>query len=99
MTVAPTDLRASAGLAGTLSEELDSPIRNAVETSSTVSGRLAGWSIANGLGQLGTGWAAPLGTLKQRLADTATSLNANADAHTRNEQATADGWSAKKDAK
>ncbi|MFI2611652.1 hypothetical protein [Kitasatospora sp. NPDC018619] len=92
IVVQPTDLRASAGIAKALSDELDKPVQSALTTSTTVSTRLTGWSISAGLGQLGTGWAKPLGDLRQRLVDTASNLNANAAAHEHREQAIAGSW-------
>ncbi|MET8543735.1 hypothetical protein ABZW03_24240 [Kitasatospora sp. NPDC004799] len=94
IVVTPTDLRASAGIAKALSDELDKPVQAALNTSTTVSAQLTGWSISGGLGQLGTGWAKPLGDLRQRLVDTSTNLNANATAHEQREQAIAGGWAA-----
>ncbi|AUY53642.1 hypothetical protein C2142_37885 [Streptomyces sp. CB01881] len=88
------DLRASAGIAKGLGEELDAPVRSATTTSETVAGQLTGWSIAGGLGQLGNGWSKPLADLRQRLADTAANLNANAAAHEHNERAVAGAWAA-----
>ncbi|WP_030247063.1 hypothetical protein [Streptomyces sp. NRRL S-350] len=90
--VKPADLRASAGIAKSLGEEFGTPVQNALNTSSTVAGQLTGWSIAGGLGQLGTGWSQPLGVLQQRLASTATNLNANAAAHEHNDSAVAGAW-------
>ncbi|MFJ8433920.1 hypothetical protein ACIQ9P_21730 [Kitasatospora sp. NPDC094019] len=81
VAVQPTDLRASAGVAKGLGAELGTPVQQAVTTSETVAGQLAGWSIAGGLGQLGSGWSKPLGDLRQRLADTSANLEANAAAH------------------
>ncbi|SOB84403.1 hypothetical protein [Streptomyces sp. 1331.2] len=92
VAIQPTDLRASAGIAKSLGEELGPPVQNAVNTSETVSGQLAGWSIAGGLSQLGTGWSKPLGDLHQRLADTAANLNANATAHEHKDRAIAGAW-------
>ncbi|AUY50683.1 hypothetical protein [Streptomyces sp. CB01881] len=99
VVIQPADLRASAGIVKSLGEELGAPVQNAVNTSTTASGQLTGWSIAGGLGQLGSGWAKPLGALRQRLADTASNLNANADAHAHNDQAVAGGWAAQQAAK
>ncbi len=92
IAIQPADLRASAGIARALSEDLDKPVQAALTTSTTVSTQLTGWSISGGLGQLGTGWAKPLGDLRQRLVDTATNLNANASAHEHSDQAIAGGW-------
>ncbi|MBD0670116.1 hypothetical protein [Streptomyces sp. CBMA156] len=92
IAIQTADLWASAGIAKTLSDELDKPVQAALNTSTTVSTQLTGWSISGGLGQLGTGWAKPLGDLRQRLADTATNLNANASAHEHRDQAVAGGW-------
>ncbi|MFE4360422.1 hypothetical protein [Kitasatospora sp. NPDC056800] len=92
VVVQPADLQASAGIAKALGEELGTPVQNAVTASETVSGQLAGWSIAGGLAQLGTGWSKPLGDLRQRLADTAANLNANAAAHEHNDRAVAGAW-------
>lgn len=94
VVIQPTDLRASAGIAKSLGEELGTPIQNAVNTGSTASGQLTGWSIAGGLSQLGTSWSQPLGDLQQRLASTATNLNANAAAHEHNDRAVAGAWAA-----
>ncbi|MFJ9609675.1 hypothetical protein ACIRS1_25370 [Kitasatospora sp. NPDC101176] len=92
VVIKPADLRASAGVVKTLGEEFGAPIQNAVNTSATVSGQLTGWSIAGGLAQLGTDWSKPLGDLQQRLANTATNLEANATAHEHNDQAAAGAW-------
>ncbi|MFF2957274.1 hypothetical protein ACFVVU_38810 [Kitasatospora sp. NPDC057965] len=89
VVVKAADLRASAGIAKGLGEELDAPVRIAVTTSETVAGQLTGWSIAGGLGQLGSGWSKPLADLRRRLADTATNLDANAAAHEATERAVA----------
>ncbi|MEU6234362.1 hypothetical protein [Kitasatospora sp. NPDC047058] len=86
-------------MASTLAEELASPVQNALSSATTASGQLVGWSIAGGLGQLGSGWATPLGTLRQRLTDTATNLRSNAAAHAHNEQAIAGAWSQAQGAK
>ncbi|MER7753137.1 hypothetical protein [Kitasatospora sp. NPDC097643] len=42
VVVQPGDLRASAGIAKTLGEELSTPVQNAVDTSTTASGQLTG---------------------------------------------------------
>lgn len=94
VVVRQADLQASAGIAKGLGEELGAPVQNAVTTSETVSGQLTGWSISGGLAQLGTGWSKPLGDLRQRLADTAANLNANAAAHEHNDRAIAGAWAA-----
>ncbi|MFF2751853.1 hypothetical protein ACFVVA_40755 [Kitasatospora sp. NPDC058048] len=92
IVVQPADLRASAGIAKGLGEELGAPVQNAVTTSETVSGQLVGWSVAGGLAQLGSGWSKPLGDLRQRLADTAANLDANATAHEHKDRAIAGAW-------
>ncbi|MER5354523.1 hypothetical protein ABT093_29855 [Kitasatospora sp. NPDC002551] len=89
VVVKSADLQASAGIAKGLGEGLGAPVQNAVTTSETVAGQLTGWSIAGGLAQLGSGWSKPLADLRQRLADTAANLNANAAAHEHNERAIA----------
>ncbi|MFJ4672741.1 hypothetical protein [Kitasatospora purpeofusca] len=89
VVVKAADLRASAGIAKGLGEELKAPVQNAVTTSESVAGQLTGWSIAGGLGQLGSGWAKPLADVRQRLADTAANLDANAAAHENTERAVA----------
>ncbi|WP_405007857.1 hypothetical protein OHV13_30700 [Kitasatospora purpeofusca] len=89
VVVKPADLRASGGVARGLGEELKAPVQNALTTSETVAGQLTGWSIAGGLGQLGTGWSKPLADLRQRFADTAANLDANAAAHEATERAVA----------
>ncbi|MFJ4793759.1 hypothetical protein [Kitasatospora purpeofusca] len=94
VVVRPADLRASGGVARGLGEELKAPVQNAVTTSETVAGQLTGWSIAGGLGQLGTGWSKPLADLRQRFADTAANLDANAAAHEGTERAIAGGLAA-----
>ncbi|MFF2040124.1 hypothetical protein ACFVVX_06850 [Kitasatospora sp. NPDC058170] len=86
------ELRDSAGVSQALGEEFATPITAALTAAKTASGQLAGWSVAGALDQLGTGWAAPLDQVRQRLASTATKLVANADAHDRNEQAIAGAW-------
>ncbi|GAA1390265.1 hypothetical protein GCM10009639_18780 [Kitasatospora putterlickiae] len=93
------ELNASANLASTLAQEFASPVQTALTSATTTSGQLAGWSIAGGLRQLGNGWAAPLGALRQRLTDTAANLHANATSHANNEQAVAGAWSAPQGAK
>ncbi|MER6300419.1 hypothetical protein ABT247_12715 [Kitasatospora sp. NPDC001539] len=65
-----------------------------MNTSTTVSGQLTGWSIAGGLSQLGNGWSQPLTNLQQRLASTSTNLNANAASHEHNDRAVAGAWAA-----
>ncbi|MEV0194116.1 hypothetical protein AB0I39_37045 [Kitasatospora purpeofusca] len=87
------ELRASAQVAKGLAEEFGAPLQPALTSATTVSGQLVGWSVAVGLGHLGTSWSAPLATLQQRIASTGTNLDANAAAHSHDEQATADVWS------
>ncbi|MFF8772479.1 hypothetical protein [Kitasatospora sp. NPDC015120] len=94
VAVKAADLRASADIANGLGEELDAPVRSAVTTSESVAGQLTGWSIAGGLGQLGRGWSKPLAGMRQRFADTAANLNANAAAHEQTERAVAGGLAA-----
>ncbi|KJS55392.1 hypothetical protein [Streptomyces rubellomurinus] len=92
VTVDPQALTASSGVAKTLAEEVDQPVKDALTSATTAAGQLTGWSIAAGLGKLGTDWKAPLDALKKRLTDTGTNLQASATAHAHNEQATADAW-------
>ncbi|MFJ9951241.1 hypothetical protein [Kitasatospora sp. NPDC091207] len=99
VAISPGELDASANVASVLAEELAGPIRTALTAATTTAGQLAGWSVAGGLGHLGSGWSAPLGTLRQRLTDTAANLHANAAAHTRNEQAIAGAWNRAEEAK
>ncbi|MFE2728408.1 hypothetical protein [Kitasatospora sp. NPDC059327] len=87
------ELHASAQVVRGLAEELGTPVQAALTSAATTSGQLAGWSVAAGVGQLGSGWSAPLAALQQRIAATGTNLDANADAHGHNEQAVAGGWS------
>ncbi|MER6400536.1 hypothetical protein ABT263_31510 [Kitasatospora sp. NPDC001603] len=99
VAISPSELDTSANVAAVLAEELTEPSRTALTAATTASGQLAGWSVASGLGLLGSGWAGPLGTLRQRLTDTAANLHANAAAHLHNEQAVAGAWSATQGAK
>ncbi|MGW4895324.1 hypothetical protein ACWEQL_24095 [Kitasatospora sp. NPDC004240] len=93
IAISPGELDISAGVATALAAELAAPVGAALSATAAASGQLAGWSIAGGLGQVGTGWAAPLGAVRQRLTDTATHLRANASAYARNERAVAGVWS------
>ncbi|TYC66270.1 hypothetical protein EH183_43255 [Streptomyces sp. CB01881] len=86
-------------MAKALAEEFAKPVQTALTSATTTSGQLAGWSVAGGLGQLGSSWAAPLAALQQRITATATNLDANADAHSHNEQAVAGAWSQQQGAK
>ncbi|MER6363305.1 hypothetical protein [Kitasatospora sp. NPDC001527] len=99
VTINTGELSASANLASALAQEFAKPVQTALTAATTASGQLAGWSIAGGLRQLGNDWAAPLGALRQRLADTAANLHANAASHASNEQAVARAWSAPQGAK
>ncbi|MFJ9844589.1 hypothetical protein ACIRYZ_29895 [Kitasatospora sp. NPDC101155] len=96
VTVDPQALTASSGVAKNLAEEAAKPVQDALSSATTASGQLTGWSIAAGLGKLGSDWAAPLDALRKRLTDTSANLQTNADAHTHNEQATAGAWSQQK---
>lgn len=91
--VVPQELHASAQVAKGLAEELGKPVQAALASASTTGGQLAGWSICGGLGQLGSSWSAPLAALQQRIVATGTNLDANADAHSHNEQAVTGAWS------
>ncbi|MDH6703544.1 hypothetical protein P3T27_000225 [Kitasatospora sp. MAA19] len=96
VTVDPQALIASSGVAKNLAEEVAKPVKDALTSATTASGQLAGWSIAQGLGKIGSDWTAPLDALRKRLSDTSANLQANADAHAHNEQATAGAWSQQK---
>ncbi|WP_406096267.1 hypothetical protein [Kitasatospora purpeofusca] len=85
-------LHASAQVAKGLAEELGTPVQAALTSATTTSGQLAGWSISAGLGHLGSSWSAPLSALQQRIVATGTNLDANATAHSHNEQAGAGVW-------
>ncbi|MFE7563680.1 hypothetical protein [Kitasatospora sp. NPDC057500] len=99
VAINPGELTASANVAGALAQEFASPVQTALTVTTTASGQLAGWSIAGGLRQLGNGWTAPLGALRQRLTDTAANLHANAASHSNNEQAVAGAWNQAQGAK
>ncbi|MER8185139.1 hypothetical protein [Kitasatospora sp. NPDC094015] len=92
--VDPGELRASAGVARALGAELDGPVGVALGASAAGAGRLAGWAVAQGLGRLADGWAAPLAAVRDRLADTAANLEANAEGYLRTDRAIADAWKA-----
>ncbi|MEV7783185.1 hypothetical protein [Kitasatospora sp. NPDC088351] len=99
VSVVPQELHASAQVAKSLAEELAKPVQAALAAATAASGQLAGWSVAGGLGQLGSGWAAPLAALGQRIAATGANLDASAEAHSHNEQAVAGSWSQAQGAK
>ncbi|WP_030395549.1 hypothetical protein [Kitasatospora purpeofusca] len=86
-------LHASAQVAKGLAEELRTPVQAALTSATTTSGQLVGWSIAAGLGQLGSSWSAPLSALQQRIVATGSNLDANATAHNQNELTAAGVWS------
>ncbi|MER5353381.1 hypothetical protein ABT093_23980 [Kitasatospora sp. NPDC002551] len=92
VNVVPQELHASAQVAKGLAEELGAPVQAALTSATTVSGQLAGWSVAGGLGHLGSSWSAPLAALQQRIVATGTNLDANAAAHGHTEQVTAGVW-------
>ncbi|WP_371501947.1 hypothetical protein OG871_33475 [Kitasatospora sp. NBC_00374] len=92
--VAPAELRASAAAARTLGQELAAPVDSTIGGSTAAAGRLAGWSLAQGLHQLADGWAAPLAALRRRLDDTAANLETTAHNHELNDREIADAWKA-----
>ncbi|MFE7563306.1 hypothetical protein [Kitasatospora sp. NPDC057500] len=93
VNVVVRELHASAQVAKGLAEELGAPVKAALTSATTVSGQLAGWSVAGALGHLGSSWSAPLAALQQRIVATGTNLDANAASHNQNEQAAAGVWS------
>ncbi|MFJ1708771.1 hypothetical protein [Kitasatospora sp. NPDC088346] len=92
--VAPGELRASAAVARTLGRELAAPVDTALVGSAAAAGRLAGWSLAQGLHRLGDGWAVPLAAVRRRLDDTAANLETTAHNHEVNDRRIADAWKA-----
>ncbi|MFF2956779.1 hypothetical protein ACFVVU_36240 [Kitasatospora sp. NPDC057965] len=86
------ELHASAQVAKGLAEELRAPVQAALTSATTVSGQLAGWSVAGPLGHLGSSWSAPLAALQQRIVATGTNLDANSAAHSDTDQAAAGVW-------
>ncbi|MFB7949909.1 hypothetical protein ACFC6L_33955 [Kitasatospora phosalacinea] len=92
ISVDPAELRASAAAARSIGEELQQPGAAAIAASRSTSGELAGWSIGGELQSLAQGWDPVLGKLTERLATTASALEASAQGHEWNDDQIADAW-------
>ncbi|MCX5213060.1 hypothetical protein OG689_27955 [Kitasatospora sp. NBC_00240] len=90
--VDPAALRASAGLARAIGEELAMPFESVIRTGSAAAALLAGWSVADELGEMSKGWAPTFTKIRERIKNTATNLDATADGHEWNDQAIAQLW-------
>ncbi|QKW23942.1 hypothetical protein HUT16_36920 [Kitasatospora sp. NA04385] len=90
--VDPAELRASAAAVRSIGEELQPPATGATDSSRTTAGELAGWSVGAELQSLADGWAPALGRLSERLADTASALEASAQGHEWNNDQIAETW-------
>ncbi|WP_158715317.1 hypothetical protein [Kitasatospora phosalacinea] len=92
ISVDPAELRASAAAARSLGEELQQPSTAAIASSRSTSSELAGWSIGGELQSLADGWDPTLGKVTERLATTASALEASAQGHEWNDDQIADTW-------
>ncbi|TQF04926.1 hypothetical protein E6W39_25195 [Kitasatospora acidiphila] len=83
------ELRASAGMERGIGDDLATPISTAVTSASTAAGKLTGWSLSGAVQTLADGWKSPLGTMRQRVIDTASNLDTCAQNHEQNDRAVA----------
>ncbi|MFI1524578.1 hypothetical protein [Kitasatospora cineracea] len=92
ISVDPAELRASAAAARSIGEELRQPSMAAIASGRSTSSELAGWSIGGELQSLADGWDPVLGRLSERLATTASALEASAQGHEWNDGRIAEAW-------
>ncbi len=92
ISVDPAELRASAAAARSIGDELQQPATTAAGASRSTGGELAGWSVGAELQSLADGWAPTLGKLTERLATTASALEASAQGHEWNDDQIAGTW-------
>ncbi|WP_431043356.1 hypothetical protein ACQUSR_16660 [Streptomyces sp. P1-3] len=86
LKVTPAVLRAAAAAADTISNDLTSKIKTAVDDSVTVTESLSGWAVTKQLDTTTESWRLGLKTIRERLEATATALRGTISDHEWNEK-------------
>ncbi|MFF9398719.1 hypothetical protein [Streptomyces sp. NPDC014744] len=85
LNVSATELYASAGAADALVENLQGPLRKAIDDTAAAAAAFRAWDDKGYLEAVGTGWGDALTTLKDRLAEHSNGLRLVADGHSIND--------------